>query len=79
MGGTCSTHYISVGEAEGKRQLRKPGRKWENIKIDFREIRCEAVYWIHVVQETVHWWALINTVMKLRVPQKAGKSVLSFQ
>jgi hypothetical protein len=31
--------YILVGKPEGKRQLRRPSRRWEdNIKMDFKEI-----------------------------------------
>jgi hypothetical protein len=25
--------------------------------------------WIRLVQDKVYWWALVNTVMKLRLPQ----------
>jgi len=36
--------------------------------MDLREIGWEAVDWIHVVQDREQWWALLNTVMSLRVP-----------
>jgi hypothetical protein len=35
---------------------------------DLREIRCEVVNWIHLAQDRDRWRALVNTVMKLRVP-----------
>jgi hypothetical protein len=46
MGRACSTHgekrnayRILVGKSEGKRQLGRPRRRWEdNIKMDLREI-----------------------------------------
>jgi len=28
----------------------------------------KVVDWIHLAQNRVHWWALVNTVMNLRVP-----------
>jgi hypothetical protein len=32
-----------VGRSEGKRQLRRPGHRWEdNIKMDFREIGIDG-------------------------------------
>jgi hypothetical protein len=37
-----------------------------NIKIDVGNIECE---WIG----TVHWWALVNTVMYLPLGLKSGK------
>jgi hypothetical protein len=36
------------------------------IKMDFKEIRCEGVDWMHLAQDRV----LVNTVMNLYVPQK---------
>jgi hypothetical protein len=58
-----------VGKPEGKRQLRKPRRRWmDNIKIDLREIECDGMNWIDLAQDKDHWRALVNTVMNLRVP-----------
>jgi hypothetical protein len=28
----------------------------------------EGVDWMHLAQDGPHWWALVNTVMNLRVP-----------
>jgi len=39
-----------------------------NINTDLKEIRCEGVGWIHVVQDRDKWWALVNTVMNLWIP-----------
>jgi hypothetical protein len=36
--------------------------------MDFREIGCEGVDWIHLAQDRDQWQAVVNTVMKLRVP-----------
>jgi hypothetical protein len=43
--------------------------RWEdNSRMDLREIRCEVMDWIHLVQDRDQWRALVNTMMKLRVP-----------
>jgi len=34
----------------------------------FKELVCEDVHWIRLAQDKFHWWALVNPVMKLRVP-----------
>jgi hypothetical protein len=42
---------------------------WEdNVKMDLREIGLGDVDWIHFAQDRDRWRALVNTVIKLRVP-----------
>jgi hypothetical protein len=36
--------------------------------MDLRETGCEVVDWIHLAQDRDQWRAVVNTVMKLRVP-----------
>jgi hypothetical protein len=31
-------------------------------------VGCGGMDWIELVQDTDRWWALVNVVMKLRVP-----------
>jgi hypothetical protein len=51
-----------VGKPEGKRPLGRPRRRWvDNIKMD-------GVDWIDMAQDRNQWRALVNTVLKLRVP-----------
>jgi hypothetical protein len=40
----------------------------EKLKFDLRKIGLEPVDWIHLVRDRAQWWALVNTVMYLRVP-----------
>jgi hypothetical protein len=40
----------------------------DNIKMDFGERVSGGVDWLDVTQERDQWWALLNTVMNLRVP-----------
>jgi hypothetical protein len=36
--------------------------------VDLKEIRWEGVYSIHLARDRDQWRALVNTVMKFRVP-----------
>jgi hypothetical protein len=52
-----------------KGPLGRPRRRWEdNIKMARREIRWGGMDWIRMAQDRDQWRALVNTVMKLRVP-----------
>jgi hypothetical protein len=41
--------------------------------MDLREIGWDGMYWIDLAQDRDQWWALVNTVMNLQVPENAGK------
>jgi hypothetical protein len=57
------------GKSKGRRPLGRYGRRWEeNIRMDFKEIAWKVGDWIHVVQNTDQWRALVKKVMKYRVP-----------
>jgi hypothetical protein len=52
---------------------------WEYPDVDRRIIlewilgkQWEGVDWIHLAHDRDQWWALMNTVMILRVPLKEG-------
>jgi hypothetical protein len=38
------------------------------LKWIFKEVGWEGVNWIYMAQDMDKWWALVNVVMKLRVP-----------
>ena len=75
MGGACSmyggevNYRALVGKPEGKRSLGRPRPRWEgNSQIDLHEVGWGCMDWIELTQVRDRWRALINAVMKLRVP-----------
>jgi transcription termination factor 2 len=64
-----NAYRILLGKSEGKRQLRRPRRRWvDNIKTDLREIGWEGTDWIDLAEDRDQWRPLVNTVMNIRVP-----------
>jgi hypothetical protein len=54
MGEGRGVYRVLVGRSEGKRQLGRPRRRWEdNIKMDLREIRIDGANWIQLAQDRV--------------------------
>ena len=45
-------YRVLVGKDEGKRQLGRPRRRWEdNIKMDLQEVGCRGIDWIELAQD----------------------------
>jgi hypothetical protein len=61
MGGRRNAYNILVGKPEGKRPLGSPRHRWEDIRMDLREIGWESVDWTHLTQDRDQWQALVNT------------------
>jgi hypothetical protein len=58
-----------LGKPEGKRPPERPRRRWaDNIKMDLGEVGWGDVDWIGLAQERGKWRAVVNVIMKLRVP-----------
>jgi hypothetical protein len=73
-----SAYKILVGNPEGKSPLGRPKRKWQDhIMMDLREVAWQVVDWIYLAQNREQWRALLNTVMNLRIPYKAGNFFLA--
>jgi hypothetical protein len=69
MGKGRGAYRILVGRPEGRRQLGRPRRRWEdNIKMDLEEMGWEGLDCIDMAQDRDRWRALVNAVMNLRVP-----------
>jgi hypothetical protein len=66
-------YRVLGGKPEGKRPLLRPRSRWKhNIKIDLQEVGCEGMDWIKLAEERGGWWALVNAVINLWVPQNVG-------
>jgi hypothetical protein len=64
-----NAYRILMGNPEGKRPLgRAIQRTVDNTKMHLREIGCDGMGWIDLVQDRDQWSALVNTVMNLRIP-----------
>jgi hypothetical protein len=62
-------HRVLVGKPEGKRQLGRPRRRWEdNIKMDLQEVGGGRVDWMELAQDRDGWRALVSKGKNFRVP-----------
>ena len=71
IGGACSTYGGEEkriqgigGETWGK----ETNRYEDNIKMGLQEVGCAGMDWVDLAQERDGWRALVNAVMKRRVP-----------
>jgi hypothetical protein len=69
MGEGRGAYRILVGRPEGKRPLGRPRHRWSgNIKMDLQEVGRGGMDWIDMAQDRDRWRAVVNAVMKLRIP-----------
>jgi hypothetical protein len=69
IGEKRNAYRILVGKPEGKRPLGRRKHRWvDNIKMDLREIGWGGMGWLDLAQDRDQWWALVNTVMNIRIP-----------
>ena len=62
-------HRVLVGKPEGKGQLGRPRRRWEdNIEMDLEEVGRGCGDWMELAQDRDRWRALVSTVMNFGVP-----------
>jgi hypothetical protein len=62
-------YKVLMGKPEGKRPRGRPRHQWEdNIKMDHQEVRWGDVDWIDLAQDRNMWRAVVNAVMKFRIP-----------
>jgi hypothetical protein len=56
------------GKPEGNRQLGRPKRRWEDIKMNLPEDGSGGMDWIELAHDRERWRALVNAVMNIPVP-----------
>jgi hypothetical protein len=57
-----NAYKILVRKQAGKRPLRRPRHRWEDIRIELREIRWKGVDWMHLAQDRDQCWVLVNMI-----------------
>jgi len=61
---------VLVGKTEGKRQLGRSRRRWENnIKMDLQDVGGGCGDWTELVQDRDRRRAPVSMVMNIRVPK----------
>jgi hypothetical protein len=69
IGERRDAYRVLMGRPEGRIPSGRPRRRWEdNIKIVFQEVGRRGMDWTDLAQDRDRWRALVNVVMKLRVP-----------
>jgi len=76
MGEGRGVHRVLVGIPEGKRPFGRPRLRWEDIKMDLRDVGGGGD-WMELALDRDRWRALVNTLMNFRVPYSAGNFLTS--
>jgi hypothetical protein len=67
-----------MGKPELKRPLGRHRLGWyDNIKMGLQEVGYSVMDWFELAQDSNRWRALVNAVMKLRVPYYVGNILTS--
>ena len=65
---SINAYRVLVGKPERKRPLGRPRRRWEDVKMGFRDVGCDPGDWIDLAENGNQWWAYVRAVMNLPVP-----------
>jgi hypothetical protein len=61
-----NANKILVEEPQGKRQVRRPRRRWkDDTKINLMKIEFGVVDWIHAAQNWQRWWAMVRMIITM--------------
>ena len=61
-----------MGKRKVRRPLGRPRHRWEDIKMDLKEIEWEVVDWNYLPQDEARLRAVVNVVMNRQAPLSAG-------
>jgi len=62
----ADVNRVLVEISEGKKPFGRPNRRWEDYKVDLKEIRWECMNWFNLSQNRDKWQALLNTAMNIQ-------------
>jgi hypothetical protein len=69
MGESTGVYGVLVGKPEGKRPLGIPRHRWEdNIRMNHQDVGCGGMDWVSLAHDREKCRALVNAIMKIRVP-----------
>jgi hypothetical protein len=78
MGQAINSHKPFVEKPEGKKLLARNVCIWgDNIKIYLKTVRYHVVDWIHLAQNIIQKWEILNTVINLWILRKARNTLTS--
>ena len=63
-----SVFKILTGKPTGKRPLGRPRGRWENIRMDLKEIGINTRNWFDPALDRDYWRAFVNAALNLRLP-----------
>ena len=63
-----NAYRVLVGKPEGQRPLGRLRCRWENIKMDLKEVGCNPGDWIDLAEDRDQWQTYVRAVMNLWVP-----------
>ena len=61
-------YRVLLGKPEGRRLLRRPWRRWMDIRLDLQKVGCGYMDWTGLAQDRDGWRTLVSAVMNLWVP-----------
>ena len=64
-----NAYRVLVGKPEERGPSGRPRRRREdNIKVDLKEVGCDARYWMVLLKNRDHWQAYVIAIINFRVP-----------
>jgi len=80
LGGNRNANKILAENPDGRRRLlRRRTHRWQdNIKVMFKDIRCECLNLIHVAEHKHHWRAFLNAVVNVKLQHQTWKFLNSW-
>jgi hypothetical protein len=73
IGDMRNGYKVFIQKSERTRPLGRPRCWWQdNIKMHLKAVQCVGKDCIHLAQGSNQWWACVNMVTNLQLPQGVG-------